>query len=86
MSDAFDAISAVKADASPADPFSALTARETEVARRLALGAKNGEIAADLNISIKTVDTHRSHILAKLGCRNNVELARLAIRRGLSPL
>jgi DNA-binding NarL/FixJ family response regulator len=71
-------------DAPPAvvTTFPALTEREREVALKLAIGAKNSEIADDLGISSKTVDTHRSHLLKKLGCRNNVELARLAIREG----
>ncbi len=60
-----------------------LTAREREVAFMLARGEINREIAAALDISIKTVDTHRGHILKKLGCRNNVALARLLIRDGL---
>jgi len=63
-------------------PFPALTDRERAVALLLALGEKNAEIAAALGISIKTVDTHRGHILKKLKCRNNVDLARLAIREG----
>jgi DNA-binding CsgD family transcriptional regulator len=65
----------------PRDELEALTHREREVAM-LARGEPNREIAKALGISIKTVDTHRGHLLAKLGCRNNVELARLFIRRG----
>jgi len=59
-----------------------LTAREAEVAGYLAVGATNHEIAETCGISIKTVDTHRAHILDKLGVRNNVELARHALREG----
>lgn len=59
-----------------------LTPREMEVARALAYGLPNRKIAAELGISIKTVDTHRAHVLRKLAVRNNVQLARLAIRRG----
>lgn len=66
--------------------ISALTRRELEVVRLLALGHKNCEIAAQLGISIKTVDTHRGHALAKLGVRNNVELARRALQVGLVTL
>ena len=63
-------------------PFAELTAREREVALLLAVGTGNREIARSLGVSVKTVDTHRGHVLRKLGLRNNVELARLAIRRG----
>lgn len=69
-----------------ASPISLLTSREREIAEKLSLGAKNSEVAEELQVSIKTVDTHRAHILKKLNCRNNVELARLAIRCGLTPL
>lgn len=62
--------------------FPTLTGRERAIARELALGEKNADIAARLGISVKTVDTHRAHILKKLECRNNVDLARLAIRKG----
>lgn len=62
--------------------FPALTSREREVALLLAVGKTNREIAKDLGISIKTIDTHRGHILKKLELRNNVELARMAIREG----
>lgn len=65
------------------NPFDRLTPRELLIARRLAVGERNSEIAETLQISTKTVDTHRSNILHKLECRNNVDLARLAIRVGL---
>ena len=63
-------------------PFPELTEREREVALLLAAGATNREIADQMEISIKTVDTHRGHVLKKLGLRNNVALARHAIRSG----
>jgi DNA-binding CsgD family transcriptional regulator len=59
-----------------------LTAREAEVAEHLALGATNREIAETLGTSIKTVDSHRGAVMRKLGLRNNVELARHALREG----
>lgn len=64
-------------------PAPELTGREKQVALALARGAKNSEIAHDLDISIKTVDTHRAHVLKKLGHRNNVELALAYVRAGL---
>lgn len=63
-------------------PFPSLTAREREIALLLVIGKKNREIADELNISIKTVDTHRSHVLQKCEKRNNVELALHAVREG----
>lgn len=59
---------------------SVLTSREDQVARMLAKGETNRWIAEALDISIKTVDTHRLHVLKKTQCKNNVELCRLAIR------
>ena len=63
-------------------PASALTAREQQVMEMLARGLTNREIAEHLAISIKTVDTHRGHILKKLGLRNNSELTRFAVKHG----
>lgn len=60
----------------PTDRHARLTAREREIAEYLAKGWKNAEIAEQLEISQKTVDTHRAHVLAKLKLRNNAELAR----------
>ena len=65
------------------NPFDQITTRERDVARSLAIGWNNHEIAKHLGISVKTVDTHRHKALVKTGCRNNVELARLAIAVGL---
>lgn len=73
-------LTAAALQASPV--FPELSPREREVALRLAMGDRNSEVAETLGISIKTVDTHRGHLLKKLRCRNNVDLARLAIRRG----
>jgi DNA-binding NarL/FixJ family response regulator len=66
-----------------ASPFTNLTPRECDVAHRLADGKTNREIADELGISIKTVDTHRHHVMQKTGARNNVELAKLAVLHGL---
>ncbi len=63
-------------------PASALTAREAQVMEMLARGLTNREIAEHLEISIKTVDTHRGHVLNKLGLRNNSELTRFAVKHG----
>jgi DNA-binding CsgD family transcriptional regulator/tetratricopeptide (TPR) repeat protein len=58
-----------------ADPLGELSEREREIARRVASGASNPEIAAALFLSRKTVERHVSNILAKLGVRNRTELA-----------
>ena len=60
----------------------ALTEREREVLALLAVGRTYSEIARSLMISDKTVSTHVSHLLAKTGAANRVELARLVHRVG----
>ena len=64
------------------EPASALTRREQQVMELLARGKTNREIATQLDISIKTIDTHRGHLLKKLGLRNNSDIARFALRHG----
>jgi DNA-binding NarL/FixJ family response regulator len=56
-----------------------LTQREMQVAQLVALGRRNAEIAHELSISVRTVETHLQHIYAKLNIRSRTELAR-AIR------
>jgi DNA-binding NarL/FixJ family response regulator len=60
-----------------------LTPRETEIVKLVAEARTSREIAELLVISEKTVERHRTNILAKLGMRDRVELVRYAIRRGL---
>lgn len=57
------------------DKLAGLTRREREVAALLARGRTNDEIAAELVISLKTVEMHVSNVLSKLGCRNRTEVA-----------
>jgi len=64
-------------------PLDSLSNREIQVLRRLALGQTNREIADTYGLSIKTVDTYRSRLLAKLSLRNNAELSRFAIQNRL---
>ena len=59
-----------------------LTAREQQVMEMLARGMTSREIADHFDLSIKTVDTHRAHVLKKLQLRNNAELARFAVKHG----
>ncbi len=65
------------------NPLNLLTDRELQIMRLLAAGETNREIAAALGVSIKTVNTHRLNILAKLRLRNNADLARFAVRNNL---
>lgn len=60
-------------------PFPTLTDRERQVALLLAVGVPNRTIADRIKCSIKTVDTHRMHIMKKLELGSNVELAHFAI-------
>ncbi len=60
-----------------------LTPRELETARYLALGWTCKEIAAALGISVKTIDTHRAHVLQKLKLRLNADIARWGMVHGV---
>jgi DNA-binding NarL/FixJ family response regulator len=60
-----------------------LTPRERQVLQLIAQGQKNREIADELGIAIKTVETHRTKIMQKLDLHNSAELAAYALRRGL---
>lgn len=63
-----------------------LSAREREVLQLIAEGRTNAEAAAALCISPHTVDSHRRHLMEKLGARNLPELVKLAIRLGVTSL
>jgi len=60
-----------------------LSDREREVLRLLALGHTNQEIAKMLYISVRTAETHRAHIMQKLGLQTRAELVRHALDEGL---
>jgi DNA-binding NarL/FixJ family response regulator len=60
-----------------------LTVREREVAALVAQGKSNGEIAAELVVSKRTVETHIANILSKLGATNRAQIVRWAIEAGL---
>jgi len=64
-------------------PPGGLSEREAEVLRLIALGHTNAEIADQLYLSIRTVETHRSHIQQKLGLVKRSELVRYALDQGL---
>ena len=65
------------------EEYGKLTEREREVLQLIAEGHANREIAELLHISIKTVESHRSHLMEKLHLRNIAELTQYAIRKGL---
>jgi two-component system response regulator NreC len=73
-----------KVGAGALQPAETLTQREAEVLRLVAEGFTNAEIAARLFISQRTVETHRFHLMQKLGLRNQAELIRYALRKGLT--
>lgn len=62
-----------------------LTEREREVLRLIALGHTNAEISSVMHVSLRTVESHRSHIYDKLGIRNRAGLVRYASEAGLTP-
>ena len=61
----------------------ALTKREKEIVILVAEGYKNREVAEKLQISVKTVETHRANIMNKLALRNLAQLIHYAIRTGM---
>ena len=60
-----------------------LTKREKEILILIAEGLTNGEIAGRLFLSTTTVDTHRKHLLLKMGARNSAEMVKLAFQQNL---
>ena len=71
--------------ASPASglPHAALSPREMQVMLKIARGVPLTEIGVELCLSVKTIGTHRSRILEKLGMASNAELIQYALRHGL---
>jgi two-component system response regulator NreC len=63
--------------------LSVLTLREREVFQLVVEGVKSEDIAARLFVTVKTVSSHRTHIMKKLNIKSVAELTRLAIREGL---
>ena len=71
------------APAEPAGPPDDLSEREVEVLRLIALGHTNSEIAEQLFLSTRTVETHRAHIQQKIRRTSRAELVRYALEHGL---
>ncbi len=71
----------------PGDPSRpSLTQREREVLRHVADGFLNKQIAAELGISVKTVEVHKHHIMCKLQMHTTAELTKYAVRSGITDL
>jgi two-component system response regulator NreC len=72
-----------KIESSGIDLYETLTAREQQIFRMAAEGRTNHEVAAQLFISTRTVETHRANVMRKLGLRTHTDLVLFAVRRGL---
>jgi two-component system response regulator NreC len=75
-----------KAQGTNLDPYETLTAREREVLHLAAEGMNNAAIAARLSISPRTVEMHHGNLMRKLRLRNQADLIRFALQRGILPL
>jgi DNA-binding NarL/FixJ family response regulator len=64
-----------------ADSYDLLTDREKEVLQLLAEGKSNKEVATLLDLSLYTVETHRSNLMQKLGLHNTAEIVLYAVRK-----
>lgn len=73
-----------KAEGNPLDLYQTLTAREREVLHLTVEGHSGSEISERLFISPRTVESHRANLMRKLGVRNQKELVRYAVQRGIA--
>jgi two-component system response regulator NreC len=69
--------------ARPSGPGGELSEREVDVLRMVALGHTNADIAEELYVSVRTVETHRAHVQQKLGLKARADLVRVAREFGL---
>ena len=65
------------------DPYNSLTAREREILQLAAEGFSNSNIAEQLSISSRTVEQHRQSMMNKMDFKNNTDLIRFALKRGI---
>jgi two-component system response regulator NreC len=72
-----------RGEESPLSTYRSLTDREREILTLIAEGYGNKEIAVRLDISVKTVETHKARIMEKLNLYTRADLVRYALRRGL---
>ena len=66
----------------PGEPRGAISERESEVLRLIAVGYSNKEVAAQLKISVKTVEVHKANAMRKLGLAGRVDIVRYAVLQG----
>ena len=66
-------------------PDHALTLRQREVLRLIAQGKRMKEIAAELNLSVRTVEDHKAQLLRALGLESTADLVKFAVRQGIVP-
>ncbi|MGZ4408496.1 MAG: response regulator transcription factor [Gaiellaceae bacterium] len=78
-----DRLVAAEAEAARLAKADPLSEREREVLRLLAVGHTNQEIAKRLYISVRTVETHRAHVMQKLRLQTRADLVAYALERGL---
>lgn len=67
------------------DDRPSLSPRQLELLRLIAQGKRMKEIAAQLNISVRTVEDHKSQLLAALGAKSTADLVKFAVKQGLIP-
>jgi DNA-binding NarL/FixJ family response regulator len=67
-------------------PASLLSPKEREVLQLMAEGHSTKQIATTMNLSVKTIETHRQQVMEKLGLHSIAELTKFAIREGLTSL
>ncbi len=79
-----EALASAVAGETDGNPHDRLSDREMEVFRQLASGRTVSQIAEALSLSVKTVSTHRTRILKKMGMGSNAELMRYALKNGLA--
>lgn len=72
----------LRSNARAGSSFFELSTREREVLQLIAEGYSAKEIASDIHVSVKTVESHRSNLMRKLGARKATDLVRHAVRRG----
>ncbi|MBT3201834.1 MAG: response regulator transcription factor [Phycisphaerales bacterium] len=72
--------------ASQEDPYERLTNRQRQVFQLIAEGKTNRDIAEKLDLSVKTVETHRTRLMNKLGIHDQISLVKYAIRKGVVTL
>jgi DNA-binding NarL/FixJ family response regulator len=74
------------AEPTPQSDVSTLTERQLEVLKLMAEGKSTRQIAEALDVSVKTIETHRKHIMDRLGIHTVAELTKYAVREGITTL